>query len=35
MKNFTDGAAFINEEIVPISEAKISLLDWEFLHLKD
>lgn len=32
MKKFTKGAAFIDQEIVPISEAKISILDWGFLH---
>ena len=32
MKNYTNGAAFIDKEIVPISEAKISILDWGFLH---
>ena len=32
MKYYTHGAAFIDQEIVPISEAKISILDWGFLH---
>ena len=32
MLDFTKGAAFVDEEFVPISEAKISLLDWGFLH---
>ena len=32
MKHYTNGAAFIDQEIVPISEAKISILDWGFLH---
>ena len=32
MKNYTNGAAFIDKEIIPISEAKISILDWGFLH---
>jgi branched-chain amino acid aminotransferase len=29
---FEKGAAYIDREIVPISEAKISILDWGFLH---
>ncbi len=29
---FSHGVAYIDGEIVPISEAKISLLDWGFLH---
>jgi branched-chain amino acid aminotransferase len=32
MSDFTQGAAYIDGEIVPISEAKISILDWGFLH---
>jgi len=28
----TQSLAYVNGEIVPISEAKISLLDWGFLH---
>ena len=32
MPDFSKGAAYIDEQIVPISEAKISLLDWGFLH---
>lgn len=32
MTNFSKGAAYISGEIVPISEAKISILDWGFLH---
>ena len=32
MSEFTQGAAYIDREIVPISEAKISILDWGFLH---
>ena len=32
MPDFTKGSAFVDEEFVPISEAKISLLDWGFLH---
>ena len=32
MLDFSKGSAFIDEEFVPISEAKISLLDWGFLH---
>lgn len=32
MPDFSKGSAFIDEEYVPISEAKISLLDWGFLH---
>ena len=32
MTNFSKGAAYIGGEVVPISEAKISVLDWGFLH---
>ena len=32
MLDFANGSAFIDEKFVPISEAKISLLDWGFLH---
>ncbi|MEM8534485.1 MAG: aminotransferase class IV [Chloroflexota bacterium] len=32
MPHLSQGAAHINEQIVPITEAKISLLDWGFLH---
>ena len=32
MTDFTKGCAYVDAEIVPISEAKISLLDWGFLH---
>ncbi len=32
MTDFSKGSAYINAEIVPISEANISLLDWGFLH---
>jgi branched-chain amino acid aminotransferase len=32
MADYSKGVAFINQKIVPISEAKISLLDWGFLH---
>ena len=32
MTDFSKGAAYINDELVPISEAKISILDWGFLH---
>jgi branched-chain amino acid aminotransferase len=32
MQDFTRGAAYIDEQFVPIAEAKISLLDWGFLH---
>ena len=32
MPDFSKGAAYIDKQIVPISEAKISLLDWGFLH---
>ncbi len=30
--NFSKGAAYIDGRLVPISEAKISILDWGFLH---
>ncbi len=32
MTDFSNGAAYIGTEIVPVSEAKISILDWGFLH---
>ena len=32
MSDFSKGTAYIDEKFVPISEAKISLLDWGFLH---
>ena len=32
MPDFSLGAAYVDGQIVPIAEAKISLLDWGFLH---
>lgn len=32
MSDYSKGVAFIDQKIVPVSEAKISLLDWGFLH---
>jgi branched-chain amino acid aminotransferase len=32
MSGFSKGAAYIDGKMVPIAEAKISLLDWGFLH---
>ncbi len=32
MLDFSNGAAYVDEEFVPIAEAKISILDWGFLH---
>ncbi|MEH6455872.1 MAG: aminotransferase class IV [Cocleimonas sp.] len=32
MTDFTKGTAYIDDEFMPISEAKISILDWGFLH---
>jgi len=32
MNDFAAGAAYVDQQLVPISEAKISLLDWGFLH---
>lgn len=32
MHDFSTGAAYVDEKIVPIAEAKISILDWGFLH---
>jgi len=32
MLDFSNGAAYVNEQFVPIAEAKISILDWGFLH---
>ena len=31
-KDFSQGAAYVDGTMVPINEAKISLLDWGFLH---
>ena len=28
---YADGAAFVDGELVPIAETKVSLLDWGFL----
>jgi len=32
MLDFSNGAAYVDEQFVPIAEAKISILDWGFLH---
>lgn len=32
MADFSKGAAYVDAEMVPIAEAKLSLLDWGFLH---
>jgi len=32
MPDFSNGAAYVDERFVPIAEAKISILDWGFLH---
>lgn len=32
MSDFSHGAAYVDGQFVPIAEAKISLLDWGFLH---
>ena len=32
MIDFSNGAAYVDERFVPISEAKISILDCGFLH---
>jgi len=32
MPDFSNGAAYVDEQLVPIAEAKISILDWGFLH---
>jgi branched-chain amino acid aminotransferase len=32
MSDYSKGVAFIDQKIVPIADAKISLLDWGFLH---
>ena len=32
MSDFSKGAAYVDGQLVPIAEAKISLLDWGFLH---
>ena len=32
MRVFSKGVAYVDQKLVPISEAKISILDWGFLH---
>ena len=32
MTDFSKGAAYVDGQLVPVEEAKISLLDWGFLH---
>jgi branched-chain amino acid aminotransferase len=32
MTDFSKGAAYVDGQLVPVAEAKISLLDWGFLH---
>jgi branched-chain amino acid aminotransferase len=32
MLDFSNGAAWVDDQFVPIAEAKISILDWGFLH---
>ena len=32
MPDFSNGAAWVDVCLVPIAEAKISILDWGFLH---
>ena len=32
MLDLINGAAYVDEQLVPIAEAKISILDWGFLH---
>ena len=32
MLDFSNGVAYVEEQFVPIAEAKISILDWGFLH---
>jgi branched-chain amino acid aminotransferase len=32
MLDFSHGAAYVDDQFVPIAEAKISILDWGFLH---
>ena len=32
MQDFSNGAAYVDGQFVPIAEAKISILDWGFLH---
>ena len=32
MPDFSNGAAYVDEQLVPIAEANISILDWGFLH---
>ncbi len=32
MSDFSQGAAFIDDEYVPVAEARIPVLDWGFLH---
>jgi len=32
MTDFSKGVAYVDEQFVPMAEAKISILDWGFLH---
>ena len=32
MSDFSNGAAYVDDQLVPIGEAKISILDWGLLH---
>lgn len=32
MTDFSNGVAYVDEQFVPIAEAKMSILDWGFLH---
>ncbi|MCG6911768.1 MAG: aminotransferase class IV [Deltaproteobacteria bacterium] len=32
MTDFSNGAAYVDEQLVPVAEAKISIFDWGFLH---
>ena len=32
MLDFSHGAAYVDDQFVPIAEAKILILDWGFLH---
>ena len=32
MTDFSQGAAFIDDEYVPVADARIPVLDWGFLH---
>jgi branched-chain amino acid aminotransferase len=32
MHDFSHGAAYVDDQFIPVAEAKISIFDWGFLH---